>query len=219
MDEGVKGPGGTKEKDLTLAIARRIKAAVEARLGIRVLLTRDSDRELPLDDRTAVANNNKVDLFVSLHANASLRPAASGATIYYAAFEAAAVSGALAGVERVPTFSGGMRAIELVAWDQAQTRHLDQSMVFAGILEERFRDRVALATPAVARAPLGVLESANMPAVLVEMGFLTNPEQEKQLAGNEFQNAFVQALTDAIIAFRDLQNAAPGAPAGQGTAR
>jgi len=215
-DEGVKGAGGTKEKDLTLAIARRVKAAVEARLGIRVLLTRDDDRALPLDDRTAVANNNKVDLFVSLHANGSLRPATAGATIYYAAFDASPVSGPLAGVDRVPTFSGGMRDIELVPWGQAQTHHLNQSMAFAAILEERFHDRVTLATPGVDRAALGVLESANMPAVLVEMGFLTNPAQEKQLTGNDFQNAFVQALMDAIVRFRDSQAAGLGGPAAPG---
>lgn len=212
-DQGVKGAGGTKEKDLTLAVARRIKGAVEARLGIRVLLTRDDDREMPLDNRTAVANNNKVDLFISLHANGSLRPTAAGASIYYAAFDSSAVSGALARVDRVPTFSGGLRDIELVAWDQAQTHHLDQSMAFAAILEERFHNRVALASPAVDHAPLGVLESANMPAVLVEMGFLTNADQEKQLVGSEFQNAFVQAMTEAVIRFRDSQ------PGGQGIGR
>ena len=67
-------------------------------------------------------------------------------------------------------------------------------MAFATILEERLRDHVPLASRAVDRAPLGVLESANMPAVLVEMGFLTNADQEKQLTGNDFQNAFVQAM-------------------------
>jgi N-acetylmuramoyl-L-alanine amidase len=207
-DGGVKGTGGTKEKDLTLAMARRIKAAVEARLGIRVLLTRDADRDVPLDDRTAVANNNKADLFISLHANASLRAETSGATIYYAAFETAAVSPTSpAGVDRVPTFSGGVRDIELVAWDQAQTRHLNQSMVFATLLVDRLRGQVSLASPTIGRAALGVLESANMPAVLVEIGFLTNPDQEKQLTGNEFQNAFVQAMTEAIVTFRDTQPA------------
>jgi N-acetylmuramoyl-L-alanine amidase len=206
-DQGAKGASGTKEKDVTLAVARRIKAAIEARLGIRVLLTRENDREVPLDDRTAVANNNKADLFISLHANASLRPTVTGATIYYAAFEsAAAAPPALAGVDRVPTFSGGLRDIELVAWDQAQTRHLDQSMVFAAMLEGRLReDHVTLAPRAIDRAPLGVLESANMPAVLVEMGFLTNADQEKQLAGNDFQNAVVQAITEAIVMYRDSQ--------------
>ena len=207
MDEGVKGVGGTKEKDLTLAIARRIKAAVEARLGIRVLLTRDDDREVPLDDRTAVANNNKADLFISLHANGSFRPSTSGATIYFAAFDSAPATSPAARVDRVPTFSGGVRDIELVAWDRAQTHHLEQSMAFAGILEERLRDRVTLASPAIDRAPLDVLESANMPAVLVEMGFLSNAGQEKQLTGNDFQNAFVQAITETIIRFRDSQAA------------
>ena len=202
-DEGVAGAAGTKEKDLTLAVARRIKAAIEARLGIRVLLTRDDDRGLTLEERTAVANNNKADLFISLHANASLRPDAAGATIYYAAFESTAVSRPSSGVDRVPTFSGAMRDIELVAWDLAQTHHLDQSMAFAAILEERLRDRVTLAAQPIDRAPLAVLESANMPAVLIEMGFLTNAEQEKQLAGGEWQNALVQAVTESIIRFRD----------------
>ena len=203
-DSGVTGVGGGIEKDLTLAVARRVKAAVEARLGVRVLLTRDDDRDVPLDDRTAVANNNKADLFISLHANASLRPATTGASIYYAAFEAAAIAGARTGVERVPTFSGGTRELELVTWDVAQTHHLDQSMAFAAILEDRLRDRVPLASRAVDRAPLAVLESANMPAVLVELGFLTNEHQEKELAGNDFQNTFVQAVTEAIVRFRDL---------------
>ena len=90
----MKSAGGTKEKDLTLAVARRVKAAIEARLGIRVLLTRDDDRDLPLDDRTAIANNNKANLFISLHANASLRPTTAGATIYYAAFDNATLTSA-----------------------------------------------------------------------------------------------------------------------------
>jgi N-acetylmuramoyl-L-alanine amidase len=202
-DLGVQGAGGGREKDLTLAIARRIKAAVEARLGIRVLLTRDADRDVPLDDRTAVANNNKADLFISLHANASFRPETAGASIYYAAFDPNVAATALAGVDRVPTFSGALRDLELVAWDLAQTHHVNQSMAFATILEERLRERVPLAARSIDSAPLSVIESANMPAVVVDVGFLTNPAQERQLAGAEFQVAVVQALTDAIVAFRD----------------
>jgi N-acetylmuramoyl-L-alanine amidase len=209
MDEGVKTADGIKEKDLTLAVARRIKAAIEGRLGIRVLLTREDDRDLPLDDRAAVANNNKADLFISLHANASLRRAASGATIYYAAFDQAAQPAPGATPARVPTFGGGARDIELVAWDQAQTRHLDQSAAFAAVLEGAFHDRVPLGAHAIERAPLGVLASANMPAVLVEMGLLSNPEQAKRLVDAEFQNTLVQAVTDAVIKYRDsLEGAA-----------
>ena len=185
-DLGVVGAGGAKEKDLTLAVARRVKASIEARLGVRVLLTRDDDRNVPIDNRTSVANNNKANLFISLHANASLQPAAAGAIIYYAAFDSTDAA-SLGGVARVPTFSGGTRDLELVAWDLAQTHHLDQSMAFAAMLEERLRGRVPLASQAIARAPLDVLESANMPAVLVEMGFLSNRDQERQLSGGEFQ--------------------------------
>jgi N-acetylmuramoyl-L-alanine amidase len=214
-DEGARSAGGLKEKDLTLAVARRARAAIEARLGIRVLLTRDDDRNVPLDDRTALANNNKADLFVSLHVNASMRPSATGAAIFYAAFGDDAREEAAAGsAERLPTFGGGLRDIELVPWNLAQTRHLDQSSAFAAMLQQQMHDRIPLSTRGVERAPLRVLESANMPAVLVELGYLTNPEQEKLLAGDAFQTSFVQALYDAILKLRDALAAVTAVTAG-----
>ncbi len=207
-DEGAKGANGAKEKDLTLAIARRVRAALEARLGVRVLLTRDDDRNVALDDRTASANNNKADLFVSLHANASFRKTVSGASIFVAAFDKDdAKSAGLGAAERVPAFGGGLRDIELVPWDLAQITHLDKSSVFASLLDQQFHDHVPLSSHPLEQAPLRVLESANMPAVLIELGYLSNPEQEKLLTGESFQNAFVQALADAIVRFREsLQN-------------
>ena len=216
-DEGAKGVSGTKEKDLTLAVARRLKAAIESRLGIRVLLTRDEDRNIPIDDRTAMANNNKADLFLSLHAGASLRPGTTGASIFIAAFDkdAEAQARASLGTERLPTFAGGQRDIELLLWDVAQVRHLDRSTGLANILGQQFRDRIPLSAHPIDRAPLRVLESANMPAVIVEMGYLTNADQEKQLTGSDFQSAFVQALADAVVKFREYLAAAAasaGAP-------
>jgi N-acetylmuramoyl-L-alanine amidase len=208
-DEGAKGRGGTKEKDLTLAVAHRLKAALENRLGIRVLLTRDEDKNIPLDDRAAVANNNKADVLISLHANASLRPGTSGASIFVASFDKAAEDQARAslGTETLPTFAGGVRDIELLVWDLAQIRHVDESAEVARIVEQQFRDRVPLSPHAIDRAPLRVLESANMPAVIVEMGYLTNAEQEKQLTGSDFQNTLVQALVEAMLKFRDYLDA------------
>ena len=202
-DEGTRGAGGAKEKDLTLAIARRVKGVIEARLGLRVLLTRDDDRSVPVDERTSVANNNKADLFVSLHVNASVRRSASGASIYVAAFDRDAAQASAGGGERVPAFGGGSREIELVPWDLAQTRHLDRSSAFADLLQQAFHEHVPLAAQPVDRAPLRVLESANMPAVLVELGYLTNPEQAKMLVLDAFQNSVVQALFDSIVKFRD----------------
>jgi N-acetylmuramoyl-L-alanine amidase len=207
-DAGARGADGAIEKELTLAIARRVKGVVEARLGLRVLLTRDDDRNVPVDERTAIANNNKADLFISLHANASLRRATSGAMIFTAAFERDAAANATAGgAERVPTFGGGAREIELVLWDLAQTRHLDRSAAFAGILEQQMRERVPVAAQAVDRAALRVLESANMPAVLVEIGYLTNREQEALIKSDAFQSALTQSLYEAIVKFRDTLSA------------
>jgi N-acetylmuramoyl-L-alanine amidase len=203
-DEGVRTADGAKEKDLTLTIARRVKAIIEARLGLRVLLTRDDDRNVPIDERTALANNNKADLFVSLHANGSMRATTTGASIFCAAFDKdAAQAAAAGGAERLPTFGGGSRDIEMVPWDLAQTRHLDRSEAFAALLEQQFHDRVPMASRPIDRAPLRVLASANMPAVLIELGYLTNPEQAKLLTSDAFQNLAVQAIFDAIVRFRD----------------
>jgi N-acetylmuramoyl-L-alanine amidase len=206
-DDGVKSADGVKEKDLTLAIARRFKGAIEARLGLRVLLTRDDDRSVPVDERTSVANNNKADLFISLHVNGSMRSSTQGASVFVAAFDRDAAQAAGNRGERLPTFGGGSREIELVPWDLAQTRHLDQSAALADFLEAALRGHVPLAAKPVDRAPLRVLESANMPAILVEMGYLTNPEQARALVGDGFQNAVVQALFDAVVKFRDSLSA------------
>jgi N-acetylmuramoyl-L-alanine amidase len=208
-DEGVHGAQGAREKDLALSVARRVKGVIEARLGIRVLLTREDDRDLPIDDRTAIANNNKADLFISLHADGSMRRTTAGASIVVAAFdEGARTSAESHGDERLPTFGGGLRDIEFVPWNLAQTRHLDGSMAFATILQEQLQARVPLSAHPRDRAPLRVLESANMPAVLVEMGFLTNAEQETLMTSDAFQTMLVQAIYDAVVRFRDSLAAA-----------
>jgi N-acetylmuramoyl-L-alanine amidase len=203
-DEGAKSGNGVKEKDLALTVARKLKAAIESRMGVRVLLTRDDDRAVSIDDRTAAANNGKADLFISLHANASLRPGVAGATISTAFFDAQSQSSARAlAPEHVPAAGGGSRQIEFVPWQVAQIPHLRQSTALATILEQQFHGRIPLAARAVESAPLRVLESANMPAVLIEMGYLTNVDQARLLASTEFQNTLVQALFDAVVRFRD----------------
>ena len=203
-DDGAHGAEGTKEKDVTLAVARKLKTALETRLGVRVLLTRDEDRNVPIDDRTAVANNGKADLFISLHANASWRPSLAGATVLTATFEHQAEQAARAlPPELVPSLTGAPRDIEFIPWDSAQIPHLDQSAMLARAIGDRLQGHVPLSTRSIDEATLRVLEPANMPAVLIEMGFLTNAEQEKQLGGDSFQNTLVQALVDGLMQYRD----------------
>jgi N-acetylmuramoyl-L-alanine amidase len=208
-DRGARGPAGTEEKQVTLSVARRLKAQIESRLGLRVLLTRDEDRNAGAEQRTALANNNKADIFISLHANTSPRAAASGASIYVAAFDnVEQVRAPAAQAERIPVFGGGSRDIELVPWDFAQSRFIDRSSALAELLAKHFQGRVPLHEKSLDRAPFRVLEAANMPAVLIEMGYLSHPDQEKALAGSELQNAIVQGIFNAIVEYR--QQRMPG---------
>jgi N-acetylmuramoyl-L-alanine amidase len=204
-DTGAKGAQGILEKNVTLSVARRLKAALEARLGVRVLLTRDADLAVAADQRAALANNNKADLFISLHANASLRPAVAGAEVFFLNLEGygdKAQQAAQGSADALPVLGGGSREIEITPWEMAQVRHLDQSAALAQAIEGALRERVPMSPRSLQRAPFRVLVGANMPAVLVELGFLTNAEQEKQLVGDEHQNALVQALLEGIVRYR-----------------
>jgi N-acetylmuramoyl-L-alanine amidase len=204
-DAGAKGAQGTLEKNVTLSVARRLKAAVEARLGVRVLLTRDGDQTVASDQRAAVANNNKADLFISLHANASVRPNVAGVEVFYLSLEGYGDEvrrAAAARADSLPVLGGGSREIEITPWEMAQARYIDQSGAFARALEASLHERLAMSTRPLQQAPLRVLVGANMPAVLVEMGFLTNPQEEQQLAGDERQNLIVLSLVDGIMRYR-----------------
>ena len=215
-DIGSRGPGGGSEKHVTLSVARRLKGALEARLGVRVILTRDGDVAVGLDERAAVANNNKADLFISLHANASVRPAAAGAEVFFLSLQEygeQAQRAATAARESLPVFGGGSRDIDVVQWRFAQARHIQDSSSFARTVEASLRARVTMTPRSLQQAPFRVLVGANMPAVLVEMGFMTNAAEEARLGSEGHQNAIVQAIVDAVIQFRDARGAAT-APVG-----
>jgi N-acetylmuramoyl-L-alanine amidase len=218
-EQGARGPQGTLEKNVTISVARRLKAAIEARLGARVILTRDADQTVGLDERASLANNNKADLFISLHANASVRGVASGAEVFYlslADYGAQAQRVAQGESEALPVFGGGTRDIEVILWEMAQARHIEQSAALAALVESALRERVPMSPRAIQQAPFRVLVGANMPAVLVEMGFITNPDQERQLASDGFQSNVVQALVDSITRFRDSRSGPRQTPPGPG---
>lgn len=212
-EDGATGARGTLEKTLTLAVARRLKIGLETRLGARVLLTRDDDRTLPLDERAAFANNNKADVFVSLHANASLRRTATGAEVFYLSLDRADEEARrVAESEGVamPVFGGGTREIDVILWEMAQTRHLVQSAELAKAIEGQLRTSVPMGPRPIQQAPFRVLVGANMPAVLVELGYLTNSEQESALASVPFQTRLAQAIAEAVARFFAAPPATPG---------
>jgi N-acetylmuramoyl-L-alanine amidase len=212
-DTGVKGAGGTLEKDVALSVARRVKGVIEGRLGIRVLLTRDEDVKADADGRAALANNNKADLFISLHANGSPRADVKGAVIYYLGLDRsgeAARRQSQADREAMTVYGGGTREFALVEWELAQAAHVEGSAAFSGLVEQKLQTSEGLTAVTVQKGSMRGLAGANMPAVLIEMGYLSNPDEEKLLASAEFQNSIAQAVTEAVVAFRDYLET-PGA--------
>jgi N-acetylmuramoyl-L-alanine amidase len=202
-ENGARGPTGVLEKDVTLSVARRLKALIESKLGLRVVLTRPGDETVSLDDRATVANSNKADVFISLHANAALRKAPKGAEVYYLSTErVTSEARGSAAPQELPVLGGGNREIEVILWEMAQTRHLAQSAAFAELIEEELSSRLKMTARPVQQAPFRVLVGANMPAVLVEMGFLSNPDEERQLVSSEYQDVVAQAIFDALVRFR-----------------
>ncbi len=201
---GTEGPAGTLEKAVTLQVSRRLKALLEGRLGLRVILTREDDRTLDQDERAAIANNNRADLFVSIHANAAVRPTVKGAEVYYLSVDRASLESrrAIQQPDALPQLGGGTRAIELILWETAQLRHLEQSATFAALVESALRGKVEMSPRPVQQAPFRVLVGANMPAVLVEIGYLSNPEEEKALTSAAHQDKVALAVFEAISAFR-----------------
>ncbi len=204
---GTQGAKGTLEKEVTLSVARRLRTLIESRLGLKVFLTREDDRTMSLDDRSAFANNHRADVFLSIHANSAVRPALKGAEVYYLTVERADAEARKRADDNqttLPALGGGTRTIDLILWETAQARYLEQSAALAGYVEASLRGRVEMSPRAVQQAPFRVLVGANMPAALVEIGYLSNGDQETQLASGSYQDQVAQALLDALIKFREL---------------
>lgn len=209
-DQGVVGAGGVEEKRITLDVARRLRAILETRLGVRVILTRNDDRRLTLDDRAAVANNNKADLFLSLHLNASPVPGVTGAEVFHLRLDDEGEQARrTAEIEAVslPVLGGARRTLDVIRWDLAQARHVEASATLAAMLEDELRAHVAMGTRPRQQAPLRLLTGVNMPAALIEMAYLTNADQERRAQSEDFQTAVTQGVYNAVLRFRSYLEA------------
>jgi N-acetylmuramoyl-L-alanine amidase len=209
-ETGAIGPAGLQEKEVTLEIARRLAAAIPRVLSCRVVLTRDSDNAISLDDRTAVANHEKADLFLSVHANSSRAAGAHGSETYYLSLEASdrhsqevASQENQAGTASSPAPGGSPRTPELdfILWDIAQSAHLKESSELAETIQNELNVVSKTENRGIKQAPFRVLVGATMPAVLVETAFISNPDEEKKLASSVFQQSVADAVAKAISGF------------------
>jgi len=202
-DIGAQSPTGLGEKEVTLAVARRLARTLESR-GRAVRLTRDGDQSRALTDRTALANRLDATVFVSLHANASTVASVAGAETYYmsldgASDEAAAATAALE--NRAGTSADDRSPLDLILWDLAQAEVLNESSRLALAVQGRLNARLGLRDRGVKQAPFVVLTGASMPAILVEVGFLSNPSEADRLTQPERQQQLAEAVAAGIEDF------------------
>jgi N-acetylmuramoyl-L-alanine amidase len=219
-ETGAIGPGGLQEKEATLAIARRLAGALSHNLSARVLQTRDSDSVISLDDRTALANHEKADLFLSIHANSSRANNAHGSETYYLSLEASdkiaqevanQENQALAPVASVPGTTGARDpSLDFILWDLAQSAHLKESSELAEAIQEELNALSGTQNRGIKQAPFRVLVGATMPAVLVETAFISNAEEEKKLGNPAFQQSVAEGIAKAVGRF--FARHKPGSP-------
>ena len=230
VEHGAVGPTGLREKDVTLTLARRLKRELErGSRSISVVLTRDEDRLVGLDERTAIANHNKADLFLSIHLNASSRARATGAETYYLATDATDDEARiLAALENRSGSQEDMRpdqrveqgSLDLVLWDLAQNQYLAESSALAESIQRQLNRLTGTRSRGVRQAPFRVLMGATMPAVLVEVGFISNADEEELFRTSSYRARVVSAMAAAVEEFLlDLERySAPGS-VGSGTVR
>jgi N-acetylmuramoyl-L-alanine amidase len=215
-DVGAKGPGGALEKDVALAIARKVRAAVANTLGLQAFLTRDKDQEIGLDERAAFANNYKSDLFVSIHANASRAQGARGSEVYFLSYQASddesrRVASLEGGAAPAGTSAPASSDVALILWDMAQAEHLEESSSLASRIQEELAEVTGSEGRGVKQAPFRVLVGAAMPAVLVEVAFISNSEEEKLLVSDAYQSKIAAAVVRGIARFQREQTQRAGA--------
>lgn len=214
-ETGAISPSGVQEKELTLALSRELADSL-SRLGLRVVLTRTEDVNVPLDARTPLANQNKGDLFISIHLNSSLGSGAYGTETYILSSEATDASAARAAADENAGAPAGspapdpsvdpeaMEDLQLILWDLAQTHHLGESQRFANMVQGELNQTLQLRDRGVKQAPFRVLMGANMPAVLVELGFISNPDEEKKLQDPEYRSGLIQALVRSVQRYKAM---------------
>ncbi len=210
-DTGTIGPHGLMEKDLCLDIALRLGRIIEERIpGAEVVYTRKDDTFVPLEDRTAIANNAKADLFVSIHANSSHDPAARGIETYYLNFATSADSMEVATRENALAQSSIHDLQDLIK-KIARNEKIEESKELATDIQYSLSHRLQVISQneknrGVKKAPFIVLIGANMPSVLSEISFISNPADEKLLRKSDQRDRVAQGLYHGISSYLDSLN-------------
>lgn len=205
-DPGARGRNGTNEKDVTLAIARKLKARIDREGNMRAVLIRDGDYYIPLSQRVQKARRVNADLFVSIHADAFIKPHARGSSVF-ALSERGATSAAarwLAKRENDADLIGGVNLdvpdpyLKQTLLDLSQTATINDSLKLARAVLAELGEINQLHKPHVEQAGFAVLKSPDIPSILVETAFISNPEEERKLASQAYQARMADAIFSGI---------------------
>ncbi len=204
-DTGTIGPNGLEEKDLVLDVGRRLGKLLETRLGAEVVYTRKDDTFIPLETRTAVANQARADLFVSIHANSSHDADARGVETYYLNFTSSPEALDVAARENAVSEKSIYELQDLVK-KIALKEKIEESREFAGDVQQSLHSGLAIKSPGirdrgVKKAPFIVLIGANMPSILAEISFVSNPTDEHRLATSEYRQRIAESLYRGIAKY------------------
>jgi N-acetylmuramoyl-L-alanine amidase len=206
-DTGTIGPNGLEEKDLVLEVGRRLGKMLETRLGAEVVYTRKDDTFIPLETRTAIANQQRADLFVSIHANSSHDPDARGVETYYLNFTSSPEALEVAARENAVSEKSIYELQDLVK-KIALKEKIEESREFAGDVQQSLHSGLATKNPGirnrgVKKAPFIVLIGANMPSILAEISFVSNPGDEHRLETSEYRQRIADSLYRGIAKYVD----------------
>jgi N-acetylmuramoyl-L-alanine amidase len=204
-DSGTIGPDGLEEKDVALDVALRLGHLLQQRLGAEVIYTRRTDKFVPLEERTAIANAAHADLFLSIHANSSSDPQVRGVETYFLNFTASPDAIAVAARENADSNRSVYELSDLVR-KIALSDKIDESREFAGDVQQQLYSGLSVGNPGmknrgVKQAPFVVLIGAQMPSVLAEISFLTNPESEAELARPAYRERLAKALYRGVAEY------------------
>jgi N-acetylmuramoyl-L-alanine amidase len=204
-DLGAEGLGGIREKDITLAVAKELKSVLERRHDIEVILTRDGDESVGLVERTETANRYSADIFISLHCNAWPNAQAHGVETYFLSPAKTEWDADVARKENASV--GAAEDLDFILWDLVQNAYIQESATLAEEVQARMSSDLGMSDRGVKQAGFRVLVGAFMPAILVEMGFVTNRRDSAKLSDPDFHRQVAEAMAEAIVEFRTRMDA------------
>ncbi|HID96966.1 MAG TPA: N-acetylmuramoyl-L-alanine amidase [Thermodesulfobacteriaceae bacterium] len=204
-DPGAVGPSGLKEKDVVLKIAKKVATKLKKELNCQVILTRRKDRFLPLEQRTAIANAKKADLFISIHANASPNRRARGIETYFLNFAVDREAMRVAALENA-TSTKRMGDLRNILNNIMKNTKVNESSRLAGSIQKQLVGNLRkkysrIKDLGVRQAPFFVLIGARMPSVLVEVSFISNKAEEKRLKNNSYLDRIAEGIVDGISTY------------------